>query len=46
MLSLNFNWDLKEASCADLLKVYLSFADSLSLADFYRFPKNDPDRPL
>jgi hypothetical protein len=43
MLSLNFNWDLKEASCGDLLKVYLSFADSLSLKDFYRIPKNDPD---
>ena len=36
-LTLNFNWNIQEASCADLLKIYLSFADNLSLADFYRF---------
>jgi hypothetical protein len=44
MLNLNFNWDLKEASCGDLLKVYLSFADNLSLKDFYQVPSKESDR--
>ncbi len=44
MLNLNFNWDVKEASCGDLLKVYLSFADNLSLKDFYKVPSNESDK--
>jgi hypothetical protein len=43
MLTLHFNWDLKEASCGDLLKVYLSFADNLKLSDFYKIPSSDKD---
>lgn len=56
MLTLNFNWDLKDASCADLLKLYLSkilypfilndlgFSDNLSLKHFYNVPSNESDR--
>jgi hypothetical protein len=36
VLLLNFNWSTVEISCADLLKVYISFADSISLRDFYK----------
>ena len=31
ILNLNFNWNVDQSSCADLLKIYISFTDGLAL---------------
>jgi len=35
VLTINFNWSSLDISCADLLKIYISFADSISLKDLF-----------
>lgn len=35
LLILNFNWRQPELSSAEILKLFMSFRDALSLKDFY-----------
>jgi hypothetical protein len=37
LLILNFNWANPELSFGSLLKVFMSFQDSLQLSDLYRY---------